>query len=268
MRRFFPAVFAFLALLSLGLPSRAAMVLYDGSQNTTPNQQGWIYLTQPIVGASATQAASGGVTTLNTTAATSDQAGYFSRIPGLGAHPSVPTLDRATGFTLGFDIRLPSESHAGSDRNGDTIDDRAGFSVIALGQDLRGIELGFWTDEVWAQADGTPLFTHAEGAAFDTAAMMTHYDLVIFGDQYSLYAGGTPLLSGALRNYAAFGAPYTIPSFFFLGDDTGSAQAQVEIARIELTLSPVPEPSGFVLAGIGGLAVAAMARRRGRSMRE
>lgn len=217
----------------LGWESRAAaIVLYDGAANTTPNQQGWLYLTDPIFGAVATQAAAGGKTTLDTTAATSDKAGYFSRFPPLAPHPGVPVLNRATGFAFAFDVRVASESHNSADR--------AGFSVIALSSDNQGVELGFWTNEIWAQSD-TPgnMFRHSEGVVRDTTAATTHYDLQILGSRYLLSAAGAAILGGPLRNYSAFGAPYTIANFLFLGDDTSSAQARSEINRIEVfSLTP------------------------------
>lgn len=248
----------FLGLLVLSAePTRGEIVLFDGSTNTRPDQQGWFYLTNPTVGSSATATAGGGVTTLDTTAVIGDQAGYFSRITGLGSHPLMPTLDRASGYTVRLDARLVSEAHAS--------DDRAGFSLIVLGEDLRGVELGFWTNEVWAQAD-SPLFTHAEGAAFNTT-VATRYDLSVLGDSYTLFAGGSPLLTGALRDYSAFGPPYTTRSFLFVGDDTSSAGARVELARIGVTLAAIPEPGSAVLLGIGVLGALGLAARRpfGRS---
>jgi hypothetical protein len=57
-----------------------------------------------------------------------------------------------------------------------------------------------------------------------------------------------------LRNYTAavgVGNSYTNPNFIFLGDDTTSAGASVDIARITITTNTtsVPEPSNWI--GIG-----------------
>ena len=41
-------------------------------------------------------------------------------------------------------LKLLSETHS--------TNDRAGLSLIVLSSDLRGIELGFWTNEIWAQS--------------------------------------------------------------------------------------------------------------------
>lgn len=239
-----------LVLLFIGLAGNAArggVVLFDGSLGTLPTAQGWLYLTDPFP-ASATQSAGGGVTTLDTTSVRADSAGYFSYV-----HPLVGTLDRFAGFSLSFDMKLLSESHVSTHR--------AGFSALVVTQDLKAIELGFWTNRVWAQKD-SPLFTQGEGATIDTTAALVRYDLTILGTNYSLAANSAPLLSGALRDYSSFGVPYSVPSYVFLGDDTSSASAKVQLARIEL--AAVPEASSLALAtlGVGGFVVF-LARRAG-----
>lgn len=247
--------FALVLLLHADV-GRAAVVLYDGALDTTPDQQGWTYLTLPLVGADASQAASGGATTLDTTADISEMAGYFLGGP-FGDPALAPVLDRAAGFALSFDVRLDAEAHASADR--------AGFSVIALSSDGLGIELGFWADEVWAQGDD-PLFTRAEGAAFDTTAALTRYELLVLGSSYALQADGATLLTGALRDYSAFGGfpdPYETPNLIFLGDNTSSASARVELARVGVASGVVvPEPSSLAILA-AGLAVV-LARRAGR----
>jgi hypothetical protein len=242
---------AFALLVILSGETQAEHILYDGSLNTTPDRQGWTYLTDPPFGADATQSASGGYTTLNTTFDTSERAGYFRGGP-LG-----PALDRNAGLVLTLDARLAEESHVSNDR--------AGFSLIVITSDLLGIELGFWEDEIWAQSD-SPLFTRAEGAAFDTTQSLTRYELSILGTTYALSAGGTPILSGGLRDYTAFVGlfdPYETPNLIFLGDNTSSADARVEIARVGLTI--VPEPSSVTIFALGlvGLALRQGFRRRG-----
>jgi hypothetical protein len=197
-------------------PSRAdTTVLYDGSLNSTPDQQGWLYITNP--GSSAVHSANEGGTTLNTTAKTNNQAGYFSY-----SHPLMPELNRSTGFTISFRVKVLSESHGNNS-------DRAGFSVIVITHYLKGLELGFWSNEIWAQAD---LFTHAEGTNFDTTESLTGYDLAIWGNNYRLSAGGLTILTGPLRDYSSFGPPYNIPDFLFFGDDTTSASASIKLASI------------------------------------
>jgi hypothetical protein len=231
-----PSLSFLVALMSLvmvvfGLAKHSwadSTLLYDGSLNTTPDHQGWKYIAKM---ASAVQSAAAGVTNLDTTANAGEQAGYFSKIPvPPHTHPSVPELQRSAGFTISFSVRIVEEHHG-------TRVDRAGFSVIVITHDLKGIELGFWTNEVWAQ-DDSPLFIHAEGTSFDTTADVISYDLVIVGDNYELSANGSSILTGPLRDYAAFApttppyAVYRIPDFLFFGDDTTSASASIQLASI------------------------------------
>ncbi len=227
-------------------PPPALVVLYDGARGTgLPETQGLLLLSRAAAGTTlaATQAFTDGVTTLRTSTQTSDMAGYFPK-PGL-----VGGLDRAAGFTVRFSVHVAEEEHGASDKNGDGVGDRAGFSVIALASDRRGIELGFWRDQVWAQADGpaepppnsNTLFTHAEGARFDAGAELVTYDLRIQGDAYTLgHAGGT-ILSGPLRDYGVFGWPYNVPDFVFLGDDTSTASATIRLAFAAVAKGPPGE---------------------------
>lgn len=243
------ALTAAAALLLTTATHAQVTTLYDGSLGTSPGAQGWTEFVPPP----ATQTVSGGKTTLNTTASNLLQAGY-SRTPF--------TLDRSAGYSVRFDVRLLSESHANNNR--------AGFDVIVLSSDLQGIELGFWTNEVWAQSG--PTFTHAEGAAFDTTAALgglagtTRYDLQVSGSSYTLFANGSSLLTGALRDYSSFGAPYNVPNFLFLGDDTTSANGAAEIAFVAVTVA-APEPGAGSFLLLGGFLAAGgsvLRRRAGR----
>lgn len=209
-----------------GQPSRvqSIFVLYDGMLNTgTPATQGFVYLTNPLVGAHATQTFTQPVTILDTTPQIGDYAGYFAK------QAEYPPLDRMSGYQVLFTVQVLTETHISADR--------AGFSVLVISRDLRGIELGFWRNEVWAQEGGAApqLFTHAEGAAFDTTGDLIPYRLTIKGEHYHLAANGTTILSGPLRDYTTATVPlpinpYTTPNLIFLGDDTGGAQAKIGIA--------------------------------------
>jgi hypothetical protein len=238
-----------------GGPASADFVIYDGSKGTTPDAQGWLYETMPSPPIGATQKASGGVTILDTTPSSTDSAGYF------GLSPLAGTLDRNAGFTVTFTLQIDREAHSSNDR--------AGFSVIVLGSDAKGLELGFWSDQVWAQND-SPLFTHGEGAAFDTTKGLTDYALTFLGNSYTLTANGQSLLSGAVRDYSSFGPPYTLKNFVFMGDDTSSAAARAEIARVTVGAA-VPEPSSCLLLASGGLGLLGFlsrsVRRRGPPVR-
>lgn len=224
-------------VLSLISPAYGDVVLYDGSSDTTPNAQGWLYLTQPSGNSGAVQSAANGFTTLDTTAAQTDHAGYFSTL-----HPLMPTLNAATGYTVWLDVRVVRESHA--------TNDRAGLSLIVLGSNHRGIELGFWENQVWAQSDN-PLFTHAESALIDTTTSIRRYGVSVLGDSYSLYLAGQPILTGVLRDYSSFGTPYTSTNFIFLGDDTSSAQTNAQIARVAVNIAAIPEPASLWLLTLG-----------------
>jgi hypothetical protein len=213
-------------------------VLYEGKLGGTPDSQGFTYL--PF--GPATQGASGGVTTLTTTFTRTTQAGYTGS--------QVPTLDSISGYTLRFSLQVISETHQGSDRNGDGLDDRAGFSVIAISSDGQyGLELDFWTDRIWVQEDGNSqppagdLFTQAEGVAFDTTTGLIPYELTLRKQRYSLVVKNSELLSGTLRDYTPFnGFPdvYEIPNFIFMGDNTRSAQAIVKLAYVSVITEATP----------------------------
>jgi hypothetical protein len=224
----------------------ALTTLYDGALDTgTPDTQGFVYQTLPAPPYTATHTFADGVTTLTTTDAIGIYAGYF------GSMLLVPTLDRQVGYALRFTARVITETHAGSDRDGDGVEDRAGFSLIALSEDTRGIELGFWPDQVWAQEDGAAeppagtLFTHAEGGAFDASAGLTGYELLILGDAYTLLASDGVIVSGRLRDYTPFEwtiDPYETPNLIFLGDDTPSASAVLQLASVHVaTLGALPD---------------------------
>lgn len=209
-------------VLVLGLAmAAAAQVLYDGSLSTLPAAQGWSYAALPGL---AQQTQNGNAVRLLTTASTIETAGYARVAP-------IP-LEREPGFNLVLRLLLPAETHARRDR--------AGFSVIVLAADRRGVELGFWTNLVFAQNDA-PLFTHGEEAAHDFAAGFTDLVLSLRGERYTLFADGAPLLVGPVRDYTAFsGFPdvYETPNFLFLGDNTTSAAAEVVLSSVVLVPAP------------------------------
>ena len=241
------AVFATIFLLSSLQPVAAdtdTLVLYDGALGGTPDEQLFEYVAAntilPPQDVMATQTYSAPLTILDTMPEIRDYAGY-------GITPTLaPVLTRTLGFTLNFTIRLSSEAHIDTDR--------AGFSVILLGSDAQGIELAFWEDEIWAQADD-PLFTHAEGAAYDTTAVLTDYALSIHDDSYQLAINTTTILTGSVRDYSAWEPPlpgmddpYEQPNFIFFGDNTTSAQGETWFAYASITSNApsVPETNNIV----------------------
>lgn len=235
----------------------AVTTLYDDTLGNTPGVQPWLFFGNDALlrGGSFTETAvAAGVQLLTDNPVSAGYGNYqFLSLK----NPAFPLLDRNTGFSLSFELRLNSESHANNNR--------AGFSVILLGSDLMGIELGFWGDEIWAQSGAD--FLHAEGAVFDTTAAEVLYRLQILGSSYTLLANGNPILTNSLRNYSAFGLPYNLPNFLFLGDDTSSAGADITLGRVELDVAAVPEPASLTLIGLGLVAISLPGILRARQTR-
>jgi hypothetical protein len=170
-------------------------------------------------------------------------AGYFGE-PNTA--PGIPIMDRTTGFTLTFSTQVEAEAHANNDR--------AGFSVIVLSDDSKGIEMAFWEDEIWVQDDDAEdpgdLFTHAEGVVYSTTTALETYKLTILSDTYTLTVGASTILTGRLRDYSNFSGPidpYETPNFIFLGDNTTSAEARIRLSFVSVTTAVSP-PSVEYLA--------------------
>lgn len=239
-------------MLSVSSSQAAVVNLYSGVG--LPSDEAWLAYADDsaISGGSATQTVvSGGVRLVTDNTVMS---GYSNYAGFTHKNNAFPSLDRSQGFELAFTARINAESHLNNHR--------AGFSVILLGSDRRGVELGFWGDEIWAQRE-TPLFTHGEGVAVDTT-VTRNYRLRIQGDDYSLLADANPLLNGQIKDYTAFGLPpYTLSNFVFLGDDTSSASADVLLGPVILqsNLSSVPEPS---VASLSCLVLGCLSIRRRR----
>jgi hypothetical protein len=204
--------------LLTAVPANAATFrLFDSSLNRLPDRQGWI--SQAPTGSATLQS---GAVVLNTSSNLLTQAGYAQLRPWT----PLPNLNRTNGYTLTLTSELIAENHSGSNN-------RAGFSAIVIGSDRQGIELGFWSNRIWAQNVG---FTQGEGVSFTTGRPV-RYDLVVKGDRYCLFTDqnyARPQLRGPLRNYAAFGTPYNLANFLFLGDNTRSASATVKISNVTM----------------------------------
>jgi hypothetical protein len=229
------------------LPAFAGL-LYDPAAGQlpnayTPNPWSYAQMTSSFAVAFAptspiSASVAGGKLTFDTTGGT--VRGGWSTTGGV--------MDRTTGYTLSFDLQIGTKSHGSNDR--------AGFSVIALSSDLQGIELGFWGNEAWAQNSG---FTHGEGTTgFNPSGAFVSYDLTIQGSSYTLKANDSTILTGALRTYS--GDPYGTANFIFFGDNTFSAQADVDLGAVNY--APVPEPAGWSALAAAGLVGFAVWRRR------
>ena len=238
------ALFLTLSLLLATQANATIISLYDGAG--LPAAQPWLNYADnsALAPGSVSQSSITGGVRLQTDAAV--KAGYSNYTPAQTLkNAAFPTLDRNTGFELSFHAALLNEGHSSNDR--------AGFSVLLLSSDLYGIELGFWSSQIWAQSD-TPLFQHAESANTSTSSSQ-NYQLRVLGNQYTLLQSGSTVLSGSLRNYSAFsgpGSPYALNNFLFLGDNTSSASADLLLGPVSLqtNLSSVPEPACLLLTAI------------------
>jgi hypothetical protein len=236
-------------------------VLYNGTG--TPNGGLNPYLTFFSPSIAAPSANPGGGVTLNTSSSELSQAGYSNYTPlGSLVNPSFPALNNNIGYTLSFQVKINAQTN-----NGTNGANRAGFSVIVLGSDKKGIEVGFrnpntqgggTTPDVFSQ--GSASFTVGEQNATPNGILsqLNTYDLTVLNNTYTLKNGNTTLISGVLRDYTAAAvantptAVYALSNFLFLGDDTTSAGASVDIQSITLTTNTataIPEPSN--LLGIG-----------------
>jgi hypothetical protein len=240
---------ACLTLLFLPISVQAqTTVLYNESLGSLPTPQGWIGFSN-ISGASETYINNVGAR-VDSTGNNAIYAGYLNVNPisGVLLNGAFPSLDRTAGFSLRFDLSITTENHANNNR--------AGFSVILLGSDNIGVELGFWSNEIWAQNVG---FIHGEGVSFTTSSTNT-YVLNITGNNYELRANNTPILNGSVRDYSGFGAPYTYDNLVFLGDDTTSASADFTLGRVTI-FAAVPEPATWMTAAVVAMGTVMIAGR-------
>ena len=213
-------------------------ILYNAAAAILPSQQGWLTFGTGLTG---TQTRSSNGTLLNSTALLADAAGYsnHSRTTPTLVNSAFPRLDRSVGFQLELQLRVISETH--------NVANRAGFSVTLLDQstgpqDPQGIELGFWTNSIFSQEGGdTPFKTVAERVDGVNTTQATNYSLRILDQAYYLLAGNRLVMSGSVKRYNKSPQdprvpynPYKTPNFLFLGDNTGSASANVELGTIAL----------------------------------
>lgn len=241
MKTLMTAVLIGLALLAETSEVHAATVtLYDGTG--APAAQPWLTFTN----AGGTQTAGSGPVNLNTLGNNAFYAGYSNYSvnpagPAVGSlkNNSFPVLDPIAGYTLNFTVQILSQVNASPNR--------AGFSVIALSNNNQGIEIGFRSADIFSQSTSFTVAEQNTSPSIATlTAALTSYSLNILGSTYTLSNGGNTLLTGALRNYSSFGAPYTTPNFIFLGDDTTSASAAINLGAVSLTTgSAAGVPFGF-----------------------
>jgi len=239
-----------LSLAGAAGASAATAVLYDGALGGLPSDQGMVFSAFPS--GSVIPTSSGGITNLNSSGSNAYQAGFGALSP--------LALDATLGYSLEFSAEILAESHSGNPV-------RAGFSVIMVGADpTASIEIGFQDGRVFAQNDA-PLFGDPPAdtnAGFNPVGMgFVDYSLAVFGDSYTLLANDTAVLDGNLRNYTGFGFPYNFPGTIFLGDNTSSAMANVNLSRVALVSpSEVPLPAAAWLFGSALLGLGVVKRRK------
>jgi len=241
----FGARLGLIALMVVVPVMAEAVVLYDASSGL-PSSPPWLLLWDsfPFPPNPAPVIAGGA---LNLDTSPHDSVGYGYVAPLL--------LDPTAGYRLAFNLRIDAETHSSVDR--------AGFSIIAVSSDpTKAIELSFWEDQVWTQNTG---FTHGESAALDTMTALIQYELLVSGMNYELLAGGSSILSGAMRDYSGFGLPYSSPNFLSFGDNTSSGSSTFALSFMELTDLPsasTPEPGTVSLLLVAGAALVSRRRRR------
>ncbi|MGF1535009.1 MAG: hypothetical protein ACFB4J_00805 [Elainellaceae cyanobacterium] len=197
----------------------------------------------------ATQTATAGGVVLDTRGSTDPNAGYagYSNytvdLSGISltdptninfspVNPNFPALDSTAGYSLSFDLAITEES---------SVPDRSGFSLLVVGSDSRAIELDFKSDRIFAQAAS---FGAAETVVPGfSLSNLNSYTLDVANGGYELFANGSSILSGSLRNYAFDPAasdpplpanPYATPNFVFLGDLTDGGSSVTTLGPVSL----------------------------------
>jgi hypothetical protein len=245
--------------------------LYDGSSGVTPNNVPNPYLKfSNIRGDSnfpaSSQTADGGVTTLNTNGSLANLGGYSNYdLVNLDSfvNPLFPILDRNAGYTLSFTMKLNSQT-------GNNVN-RAGFNALILGNDQKGIEIGFRNSDIFAYNNDNSFSRGDQNSNLNgILSNLNTYDLNVLGNNYTLKNGSNTLLAGSLRDYTDAAANtnnpliagiYETPNFLFLGDDRTAAGTSVDIKNISLTTTSVPEPSS--MAGVAvAIGCGAMFKRK------
>lgn len=210
------------------LAGEKTLVLYDATTGAIPSAPLMNFTDFPPE--TAPQTYSDGVTVLDTTI--SGRGTYAGWASNEAITPGFPILDRTSGIQVDFTIQIDNETHS--------TNHRSGFNLIVLGDDAKGIELAFWENEIWVQNDSSTggLFEHGEGVTFPTTTGLIDYQLTITGESYTLSTNSQSILSGPIRDYSEFDGfpdPYEIPNFLFLGDNTTSAQARVQLSFLSIT---------------------------------
>ncbi len=276
-----------LTLLVLAKRSTAASVtLYDASSGVAPYQSGaapngpfftygQISTSCPITlgcttpNPSTSQTVNSGVT-LNTNfnGNNTGYSGYstdtYSVSKGLTpVSPNLPILDPSTGFSISFNVAVTNESSQSN---------RSGFSVIVIGNNKQGVELGFKSGSIFTQNSD---FTQGESVSYDTS-IPTNYTLTVNGNNYTL-SYGSQSLTGTTRSYIfnpttsqpalpANYNPYTTANYLFFGDDTDQGSSTFTLGTVTATVPYEFSPSLgiLILAGCGSVTQVLKKKRFGQ----
>jgi hypothetical protein len=212
----------------------ASVVLYDGSLGTLPGFPFWAYEEEDDAGNQTTPFLQNNAVVIDTTGNRDIKAGFSTRTD---LNPALAqSMDRTKGFTLWVKAQLLSEEHFTDE---DPLKDRAGYNVIVLSEDLLGIEIAFWENEIWAQefvpGDGSQRFIKAEGTAADPTSGQRQYAIWVRGDEYRFFLDGNAGFQGSLRDYSTEGFPYNEANFIFFGDNSTSALGASATANVSLS---------------------------------
>ena len=245
-----------------------SITLYDGMNLPEDNNPQWlapgaILSTGMPTSVSSTPVLGGVGVQVDSNENGAEYSGYSNYNPVTSSfiNGNFQTLDNNAGYSVFFNVAL--------DTTNDFFDDsdhRAVFSVTVIGNGNQGIEIGFDSNQIFAQNSN---FTQSEAQAFTTNSS-TNYQLAILGNNYELLAdtntgsGFASVLNGSLRTYdfnpsmsdpplGAFN-PYKTPGFLFFGDNTGQAYGTFTLGKISLATTSVPfdfSPNlGLALLGV------------------
>ncbi|MDJ0745785.1 MAG: hypothetical protein QNJ32_20820 [Xenococcaceae cyanobacterium MO_167.B27] len=246
--------------------------LYDGSGLPENDSPQWLtpgaLLSSGFPTTLAGTAVAGGVQ-VDSNANSAEYSGYsnYNPLTSSFVNSSFPTLDQNSGYSIFFNVALDTANDFSDTNN----NNRAAFSITAIGAGNEGIEIGFDGDQIFAQNSN---FTQAETQSF-TTSNSTDYQLAVSGNTYQLLAdtgsGFSSVINGSLRTYnfdptasnppldniplvGSFN-PYEIPNFLFFGDNTGEAYGTFTLGEISVETVNVPfdvSPTlGLALIGIG-----------------
>lgn len=228
-----------------------ARILTGNTLSTTPNE-GYVGFSNYAITRGSTSGLGNILNSLTFTDINnilSDPQAFVSSLQLAKVNENFPVLDTDLGFTLNFDLSISEEA---------SQPNRAGFTLLLIGQNLQGLELGFKADGsnpdyVFAQNIGfNSQGEDSRGTSLDLSANNS-YQLSVANNAYQLFANGTLLLSGSLRDYVfdplqsdppfpeSFN-PYETPSLLFMGDNTDQGFADFVLGTVGVTVNAPPTP--------------------------